>query len=277
MLKRIAVVLLAVVLCMSFAGCSENGINNASKKVTLAAKTSTMSAQLTEEYAKQYGFDVVYYEDSPTMYQAVMNGTNAACFEDRSVIGWAIKEEGLALKTVGELENPAAYGFAVKKGLNPELIQMFNAGLYNIQASGEYDAILAKYGYASEKKVNAEEGFVRRESGVTPSKKYVIYSDNSFAPFEFLDTATNTYIGVDLDILAAVAKDQGFEYELKNEGFDASMGAVQSGQADAMIAAMTITDERRKTFDFSDGYFEDGQIMVVSASTDVSSIADLAK
>lgn len=114
---------------------------------TVAAKTSTMSAEITEKYSKEYGFEVVYYEDSPTMYTAVASGTNAACFEDRSVIGWAINEEKLDLQTVGEVVEPAYYGFAVKKGQNPELIEMFNKGLENIKASGEYDKILAKYGY----------------------------------------------------------------------------------------------------------------------------------
>lgn len=109
------------------------------------------------------------------------------------------------------------------------------------------------------------------------AKSYVIYSDNSFAPFEFLDEATNTYIGVDMDILAAVAEDQGFTYEMHNEGFDASMGAVQSGQADAMIAGMTINDVRKETYDFSDGYFQDGSILVVAEGNDaIKSEADLA-
>lgn len=114
-----------------------------------------------------------------------------------------------------------------------------------------------------------------KDSAAT-GKKYLIYSDNSFAPFEFLDTTTNEYTGVDVDLLAAVAKDQGFEYEIKFEGFDAAMGAVQSGQADAMIAGMTIKPERQETFDFSDGYFEDGSILVVASSNDsIKSEADL--
>lgn len=107
------------------------------------------------------------------------------------------------------------------------------------------------------------------------AKTYVIYSDNAFAPFEFLDEESNEYIGLDMDVLAAVAKDQGFSYEMHNEGFDASMGAVQSGQADAMIAGMTITDERAETFDFSDGYFEDGQILVAGTDSDIASWEDL--
>ncbi len=107
------------------------------------------------------------------------------------------------------------------------------------------------------------------------AKKFAIYSDNAFAPFEFLDKETNEYIGVDMDIMAAVAKDQGFEYEMHNEGFDAAMGAVQSGQADAMIAGMTITDERKETFDFSAPYFDDGQVVVVKPDSDIKKLADL--
>ena len=60
-------------------------------------------------------------------------------------------------------------------------------------------------------------------------KTYIIYSDNAFAPFEYLDTETNAYVGVDMEIMAAIAEDQGIKYEMHNEGFDASMGAVQSG------------------------------------------------
>jgi polar amino acid transport system substrate-binding protein len=43
--------------------------------------------------------------------------------------------------------NKAYYGFAVKKGTNPELIEKFNAGLASIKANGKYEEILAKYGY----------------------------------------------------------------------------------------------------------------------------------
>lgn len=108
------------------------------------------------------------------------------------------------------------------------------------------------------------------------SDKYVIYSDTAFAPFEFLDQESGKYIGVDMDILAAIAEDQGFEYEMKNEGFKAAMGAVQSGQADAMIAGMTINEERKETFDFSEGYFEDGQILTVAKDSEIKTEADLA-
>lgn len=106
-------------------------------------------------------------------------------------------------------------------------------------------------------------------------RTYVIYSDNAFAPFEYLDEATGEYVGLDMDIMAAIAEDQGIKYEMHNEGFDASMGAVQSGQADAMIAGMTITDERKESYDFAEGYFEDGQVLVVKNDSDIKDFEDL--
>ena len=117
------------------------------KGVKVAVKTSTQGAEYAKSIADKYGFTLQYYEDSPTMYTAVINGANGACFEDRSVVGWAIKSQGLALKTVGDVINPGEYGFAVKKGSNPELITMFNKGLAAIKADGTYNTILAKYGY----------------------------------------------------------------------------------------------------------------------------------
>lgn len=54
------------------------------------------------------------------------------------------------------------------------------------------------------------------------------------------------YVGVDMDLLAAIAEDQGFKYDLQYLGFDAAVQALESGQADGVIAGMSITPERQK-------------------------------
>lgn len=55
--------------------------------------------------------------------------------------------QGNGLKIVAEEkdEYSTPYGFAVLKGQNAELLEMFNTGLANIKANGTYDEILAKY------------------------------------------------------------------------------------------------------------------------------------
>ena len=54
------------------------------------------------------------------------------------------------------------------------------------------------------------------------AKKWVIGMDTVFKPFEYTDAKGN-FVGIDVDILKAVAKDQGFEYEIKSLGWDAAI------------------------------------------------------
>lgn len=119
------------------------------KGTVVAAKTGTMGAEYAEANKSTYGYTIQYYEDSPTMYQAIVNGTNSACFEDYTVMGTAIKG-GVKMKTVGEVINPSPYGFAVKKGTNADLLTLFNTGLKNIKENGTYAKILEKYGITAE-------------------------------------------------------------------------------------------------------------------------------
>lgn len=106
------------------------------------------------------------------------------------------------------------------------------------------------------------------------AKKYVIATDTTFAPFEFTNES-NQFVGIDVDIIDAIAKDQGFDYELNSLGFDAALLAVESGQADGVIAGMSITDERKAKFDFSEAYYDADVTMAVAQGSDVKSYDDL--
>ena len=112
----------------------------------VAVKTGTQGAAYAESLKDQYGFNIVYFEDSPTMYQAVLGGQCVACFEDTPIMKASIKDGDLALKVLNDTaSDPAPYGFAIFNADNQELVDMFNAGLANIKANGKYDEILAKY------------------------------------------------------------------------------------------------------------------------------------
>ena len=113
---------------------------------SVAVKTGTMSATYAESLSSDYGFTVTYFEDSPTMYQAVVGGQVAACFDDTPIMASNIKDTGISMKILENTGNdPAEYGFAIFTADNQELVDMFNAGLANIKANGTYDEILAKY------------------------------------------------------------------------------------------------------------------------------------
>lgn len=113
---------------------------------SVAVKTGTMSAAYAEEIADQYGFTITYFEDSPTMYQAVVGGQCAGCLDDTPIMAANIKDNSLSMKLVeGTGNEPAQYGFAIFNADNQQLVDMFNAGLANIKANGKYDEIVAKY------------------------------------------------------------------------------------------------------------------------------------
>lgn len=112
----------------------------------VAVKTGTQGATYAESLKDEYDFKITYYEDSPTMYQAVSGGQAVACFEDTPIMAASIKEGGLALKIVDDSENEGSpYGFAIFNSSNQELVDSFNAGLANIKENGKYDEIIAKY------------------------------------------------------------------------------------------------------------------------------------
>ncbi|WP_244302899.1 amino acid ABC transporter substrate-binding protein/permease [Leucobacter coleopterorum] len=95
---------------------------------------------------------------------------------------------------------------------------------------------------------------------------YVIATDTTFAPFEFRDTKSGDLVGIDMDMIQEIAKQEGFKVDIRSLGFQAALSAVQAGQADGVIAGMSITDERKEIFDFSEPYFESGVQMAVAAS-----------
>ena len=116
------------------------------KGQTVGVKTGTQGAAYAESLKDEYGFDITYFEDSPTMYQAVVGGQVAACFDDTPIMASNIKDTGIAMKLVdGTGNDPAEYGFAIFDDSKQELIDMFNAGLKDIKDNGTYDEIIAKY------------------------------------------------------------------------------------------------------------------------------------
>lgn len=111
--------------------------------------------------------------------------------------------------------------------------------------------------------------------GAAIADDYAIATDTAFRPFEYTDE-TGKLVGIDVEILAAIAADQGFTYTIEPLGWDGSIAACRAGQKDGMIAAASITDERKADgWIFSDGYFTGTQSMAVAVGTPIKSFDDL--
>lgn len=112
------------------------------------------------------------------------------------------------------------------------------------------------------------------DSASSDEKTYIIATDKTYPPFEMEDEKGNL-VGIDMDLINAIAKDQGFKIEIRSLGFDAACTALESGEADGVIAGMTIKPEREKKYDFSTPYYETGVSMGVLKGSDIKSYEDL--
>lgn len=105
---------------------------------------------------------------------------------------------------------------------------------------------------------------------------YKIGTNAEYPPFESVDKAGKV-VGFDADLIAAIAEKAGFKYEFVNTRWDGIFVALQSGEFDAVASACTITDERAQIVNFSNPYFDAGQMIAVRVADKdkITKVSDL--
>lgn len=99
-------------------------------------------------------------------------------------------------------------------------------------------------------------------------------TDAAYPPFEKQE-GNGEITGFDIEVIKAVAEAEGLEVQVQHTGWDGLFEAVNSGKVDAGISAITITEERKEKYDFSEPYFEAKQLILVPNDSDVTSLMDL--
>ena len=99
-----------------------------------------------------------------------------------------------------------------------------------------------------------------------------------FPPFEFVTSngVIDQYDGIDMAIAKQIAEENGMTAAIENMEFDSLLIALSNGQIDAVIAGMTVTEERLEAVDFSTPYYTATQVMIVKEDSDIASAADMA-
>jgi len=108
-----------------------------------------------------------------------------------------------------------------------------------------------------------------------PAEKILkVGSDIAYAPFEFMDEKQKP-TGFDVELINAIGADIGYTVKLETASFDGLIPALQAGKYDAVISAMTITDDRSKSVLFSDKYFSAIQYIAMKKGANYKTLADL--
>lgn len=102
----------------------------------------------------------------------------------------------------------------------------------------------------------------------------VVGTDATYAPMEYMDDEGNI-VGIDIDVVDAIAEAAGFEVEYKNIGWEPLFPAVENGEVDFAVSSITITDERKQTFDFTDPYYVANQLILTPKDSNIETFEEL--
>lgn len=102
----------------------------------------------------------------------------------------------------------------------------------------------------------------------------IVATNPEYPPFEYVEGEAT--IGYDIDMFDAIAKKAGFEYEISPMAFDAVVSAVATDVNTVGLSGISITDERKLTVNFSEGYINAGLVVIVKADSGYETADQLA-
>jgi polar amino acid transport system substrate-binding protein len=104
-------------------------------------------------------------------------------------------------------------------------------------------------------------------------KKVTIGTNAAFPPMEYLEK--QTIVGFEIDLISAIAKAAGFETTFQSVSWDKIFSGLERGDYDAVVSSVAITPVRQATYDFSNSYFNAGQITVVALESGATELTKL--
>lgn len=113
---------------------------------------------------------------------------------------------------------------------------------------------------------------------IKENDKIVFGVKNDTRLFGLKNPSSGEIEGFDIDISKAIAKEilgDENKAEFKEVTSKTRIPLLNKGDIDAVVATMTITEERKKEVDFSDVYFDAGQSLLVKKDSPIKGLEDL--
>lgn len=111
-------------------------------------------------------------------------------------------------------------------------------------------------------------------SAMAADKTITFATDATWPPMEFVD-ASKQIVGFSIDFMTLAGKEAGFTPVFKAVAWDGIFAGLAGGQYDAICSSVSITEERKKSMDFSIPYYKVKQAVVVRKDSTAKSLEDL--
>jgi polar amino acid transport system substrate-binding protein len=112
-----------------------------------------------------------------------------------------------------------------------------------------------------------------KESDLAEKDAIIVATSADNPPYEYIQDGK--IVGLDIDIITAIAKEAGKKIVIKNFDFPALLPSLATKNVDLVIAALTMTDARKEHIDFSNGYFSTTMSLMFKKGDNFKSIEDL--
>lgn len=180
-----------------------------------------------------------------------------------------------SLRILPEAFDKSSLAICVAKE-NESLLKSMNGAIHELQEDGTIDSIVHRH-MVRHQAVAYHSPKGDLEHGDAPTLQFA--TNATFEPFEYYQAGK--IVGIDIDVAHAIGDKLGRKVEVTDMEFDAIITSVQTGKADAGIAGITVTEDRKKNIDFTDSYTEVKQVVVVRAGDRIvgkqESLLDKAK
>lgn len=217
---------------------------------------TTSDGLATDLEKKENGTRVERYTKGADAVQALRQGKIDCVMTDEAPAK-AFMRVNPSLRILPEEFDKSSLAICVAKG-NEELQHSLDFAIHSLKKEGIIDSIVNRH-------------MVQHQSVAYYSPKGVRYLDAeplkfatnaTFEPFEYYQSGK--IVGIDVDVAHAIGDKIGRKVEVTDMEFDAIITSVQTGKADAGIAGITVTEERKKNIDFTDSYTEVKQVVLVN-------------
>jgi polar amino acid transport system substrate-binding protein len=259
-MKKLSAIAAILILALSLASCGDSDKNSTiSSAEDLPGKVIGVQLGTTGDI---YATD---YEEEGSTVQRFKTGADAILALKQGKVDCVIIDNEPANVYVSEnddltiLDEPFAdeqYAIAVGKG-NEALLNNINAALKAIIDEGTLENI--KNNYIGENK--GKTPYVSPEGIVRQNGELKIGTNSEFPPYEYKEG--DKVVGFDIDVAQAICDKLGRELVIVDMDFDAILAAIASGKVDVGIAAMTVTEERSQSVNFSTSYTTATQVIIV--------------
>ena len=251
----------------------ENIINDTN--LILGTQTGTTNYETAISFLPEERIQA--FEQFPFAVQALLAGDIDAVIIDEVAGQGYLGENADKLKLVGPSMSSDQLGFIYPKG--SDLVEPVNAALRALTESGFLAAVNAQY-FGPNFAITYDDLFPEEEEETglpdLEGREITIAVENAYLPFNYIDPETKEPAGWDYDVWDEICRLLNCVPVYVEAGWEGMIQAVANGQYDAAADGITITESRAEIVDFSIGYINIEQRLLVRADEDrIESIEDI--